>query len=96
MAKRSRMSEDKAIEEILRFVENSDGESDINNNQDLTNNNLSLLNGNEDIFLQEQTDIEEEDEQEKEDERTKIFRVQLIFWNCCREKLSFCNLTLGE
>lgn len=63
------MSEDKAIEEILRFVENSDGESNIKNNEDLTNNNLSLLNGNEDIFLQEQTDIGEENEQEKEDER---------------------------
>ena len=73
MAKSSRISADKAIEEMLHFIENSDCESDKENNEDLANNDLCLFNGNEENFIYEQTDIEneiqEQNEQEKEDER---------------------------
>ena len=51
MAKRSRISADKATEEILRFIENSDCEADIENDEDLANNHLTLFNRNEGIFI---------------------------------------------
>ena len=42
MVKKSRISADKAIKAILRFVENSHCESDVENDEDLADNDLRL------------------------------------------------------
>ena len=48
---------DKATEEILFFVENSDCQSDIENNEDFANNDWSLLSENEYKFINKGTDL---------------------------------------
>ena len=57
MAKRNRISALKAIEKVLRSVDDSDCESDNENDEDLGNYDLSLLNENEDNFIYEKVKI---------------------------------------
>lgn len=51
MAKRNRICSPKAIEEVLRSVDDSDGESDNGNDENIGNYDLSLLKENEGNFI---------------------------------------------